>query len=75
MEKKECFCNACGRKFVASKEVLKEDGLFVKKDWGYFSNKDLQVHEFVLCERCYDEMIKKFKIPVKVSEKNEIINP
>lgn len=74
MENMECFCNACGRKFIASQDVLKEDGLFVKKDWGYFSNKDLQVHEFALCERCYDEMIKNFAIPVKVSEKSEIMN-
>ena len=45
----------------------------MKIDWGYFSNKDGETHQFCLCEDCYDEMIKKFRIPVHVSERTELL--
>ena len=35
--------------------------------WGYGSPKDSEVHEFHLCEPCYDELIKSFKVPVSVN--------
>lgn len=70
----QIYCNACGRKLKSDHGILKEDALFVKKDWGYFSKKDLQVHEFVLCEECFDEMTKKFQRPVTITDKREVLS-
>ena len=54
------FCNKCG------KEILREaDFLHVEKRWGYFSGKDNEVHEFDVCEECYDAWISDFSIPVE----------
>lgn len=66
-------CNACGRKLDVQQGVLREDALIVKKNWGYFSRKDLEVHEFVLCEACYDEMIAGFQKPVTIVPKREVM--
>ena len=37
--------------------------------WGYFSNKDNEVHHFDLCEECYDEMIAAFRTPVEIENR------
>lgn len=73
-EKKQIYCNACGRELETDHDLLKEDALFVKKDWGYFSKKDLQVHEFILCENCYDEITKKFCRQVTITDKKEALS-
>lgn len=70
MKKQKVICNKCGRELQIENGILHEDGLFVTKDWGYFSKKDLKVHKFNLCEKCYDEMIEDFVIPVEVEEKS-----
>ena len=67
-------CNKCGRKLHYKHGVLKEDALMIKKDWGYFSKKDLQIHSFALCEECYDKMIDGFVRPVEISEKKEAMS-
>ena len=54
------ICNKCG------KEISQGDVLSVDKRWGYFSDKDNEVHHFDLCETCYDEIILGFQIPVEV---------
>lgn len=72
LEKEQCFCNGCGRQ-IHRNESTCEDVFYAHKEWGYFSEKDLQVHEFVLCESCYDKMIKKFIVPVRVSQKTEVL--
>lgn len=59
-------CNKCGKEIIVKNGILVEDVLSVQKRWGYFSNKDNEVHEFDLCEECYDEWIETFKIPVEV---------
>ena len=41
-----------------------EGVLHVRKDWGFFSEKDLVRHEFDVCEQCYDKLIAEFQIPV-----------
>ncbi|WP_253288064.1 ribosomal protein S18-alanine N-acetyltransferase [Anaerostipes sp. MSJ-23] len=68
-EDKSMLCNVCGNPL---KE--KSDFIEVKKEWGYFSDKDTQIHEFKICERCYDRMIKQFEIPPRVTEKKEILS-
>ena len=68
------ICNKCGRKIKEDDSgILLEDVCEVRKEWGYFSKKDLAVHSFALCEACYDEMIKSFYVPVKEEEKSEVL--
>lgn len=73
MGDKKCLCNACGGP-IGSVGDQKRDALRVRKEWGYFSSRDLEVHEFNLCEECYAELIGGFVIPVTVSEKIEVLN-
>lgn len=73
MADKECYCNACGRKLNSREGILQEDALIIRKNWGYFSRKDLEVHELVICEDCYDSMIAGFARPVSVSPKTEVL--
>lgn len=72
MGEKERFCNCCGRKLRLGSSP-REDVFVGRKEWGYFSGKDIQIHEFLMCEKCYDEMISDFVIPVTISEKTEIL--
>ncbi len=67
------ICNSCGKELNKKGEILQEDALIVRKEWGFFSGKDLEIHEFVVCEKCYDRWIEKMKIPVSVSIKKEVL--
>ncbi len=60
------ICNKCGKEIVVKNGMAKEDTLSVQKRWGYFSEKDNEVHAFDLCEACYDELVSKFRIPVEI---------
>ena len=66
MLKRICQCNACGRQ-------IEKEALWVRKEWGYFSKRDLEVLEFAICESCYEKMIDQFVIPVKKTEKIEVL--
>lgn len=57
---KKYICNRCG------KELVQEDVLSVEKRWGYFSEKDNEIHRFDLCEQCYDEIVSTFQIPIEI---------
>ena len=59
---KDIYCNVCGKKLFVEKGILKEDAFEAKKQWGYFSKKDGMLHSFVICEKCYDDMIEKLVI-------------
>ena len=67
-------CNKCGKRVEYIDGILKEDFCYVKKEWGFFSKKDLKVHSFNLCEECYHHLIENFVIPVKISQKIEVLN-
>lgn len=72
-EKKETvtiFCNGCGKEIAVRDEMPQEDILSVEKRWGYFSDKDNEVHRFELCEECYDRMISGFVIPPEVENRD-----
>lgn len=69
-EKQFIYCNQCGQP-IANKNLPKSDYIKVRKIWGYFSNKDMQIHEFNICESCYDNMIKNFKIKPVIKKNNE----
>lgn len=74
MENKQCYCNACGRQLKYQNGILQEDVLSVKKEWGYFSNKDMDIHEFVICEDCYDKLVSGFVKDVnKVEQMSSLI--
>jgi len=66
-EKKEVekiICNKCGKEILVKNGISEEDVLSIQKRWGYFSDKDNEVHEIDLCEECYDKWIATFAIPI-----------
>ena len=75
MEKKvrEIYCNFCGKKIETTDNRKREDYLSIKKEWGYFSKKDREIHSIFLCESCYDTWTKQFKISVRVEEQTELL--
>ena len=60
------ICNCCGR------VLEQEEYINIEKQWGYFSKKDGMLHSFVICEKCYDDMINKFVIPPEITEVHEL---
>lgn len=64
-EVEKIICNKCGKEIVVKSGMTEEDVLSIQKRWGYFSNKDNEMHEFDLCEECYDQWIATFTIPVE----------
>ena len=64
-EVEKIICNKCGKEILVNNGVAEADVLSVQKRWGYFSNKDNDVHEFDLCEECYDKWIATFAIPIE----------
>lgn len=70
---KDIYCNVCGKQIKVENGIVKEDVFEATKEWGYFSRRDLEVHRFNICESCYEEMIQKFKIPVEVMNKKEVM--
>lgn len=60
------ICNQCGKEIEVVNGIAKEEVLTVEKQWGYFSDKDNEFHQFDLCEDCYDKLISSFKIPVEI---------
>lgn len=67
------YCNSCGKELKRENGILMEDAFEAIKEWGYFSNRDTQVHHFNLCEDCYDRLISGFRIPVEVKKKVEVL--
>ena len=67
------LCNCCGRELSMTGRHVAEGVLHVRKDWGFFSEKDLVRHEFDVCEQCYDKMIARLLIPVEEIEEKEIL--
>lgn len=69
----ELFCNRCGKK-IPLKNGIPQEGVFCgEASWGYFSEKDGEYHSFDLCEKCYDEWRKSFKIPVEIKKATEML--
>lgn len=66
-------CNKCGKEIFHDNKIIKEGIFSVDYKWGYFSEKDREVHSFDLCEKCYDKLIKSFLIEVDVKEENELL--
>lgn len=64
-EIKKIICNKCGKEIGVKNGIFQEDVLSVEKRWGYFSEKDNRTDQFDLCEKCYDEFVSSFSIPVE----------
>ncbi len=67
------YCNKCGKELSYSNGMFKEGVLQIIKEWDYFSKKDLEVHQFNVCEDCYERMIEDFIIPIDIKEKREVL--
>lgn len=70
---KKVVCNQCGRELKVENGYLKEECFSADYRLGYFSKEDGCRHRFDLCEACYRELIRKFKIPVERSEEQELL--
>lgn len=62
------ICNKCGREIPADNGYPEEGVFSVDYSWGYFSEKDGERHRFDLCEQCYDELLRSFRIPAEITE-------
>jgi hypothetical protein len=70
---REIICNKCGEIIAKETDCNKVDYISINKTWGYFSNKDNENHTIDICEKCYDEWIKTFKIPPTIKQNSEVI--
>ena len=66
-------CNCCGKIIKEKQGIFKEDVLEIVKDWGYFSEKDMERHHLIICETCYDKWVSGFEIPPEVAERTEAL--
>lgn len=73
MRKYSLFCNMCGKEIKMEKNVAREGVLAVEHTWGYFSEKDGEIHSFDLCEQCYDHLTAQFKIPPAIKKQTEYL--
>ena len=76
--RKNMMCNGCGKSINTGSDMDKdiiylEDFVKIRKEWGYFSKKDGETHELILCEECYDRLCKNLTIPVNVKETAELL--
>ena len=67
------ICNKCGRELTVENQIPREDYIMVRKQWGYFSEKDGKTYSFVLCEECSDRLVQSFIIPVDVQDTTELL--
>ena len=71
-ELEAAVCNCCGKSMKIQNGMLLEGICSVDTTWGYFSGKDLEKHEFDLCEECYDRITLSFAFPPEISEDTEV---
>lgn len=67
------ICNKCGKELAVQNGYLKEGCFTVDYVFGYFSKQDGNRHCFDLCEECYNEWIFAMKVPVEISQENELL--
>lgn len=67
------ICNRCEKKLVVENGMLKDSAYEGIQTFGYFSERDGVTHRFDLCEECYNEWIRMFRIPVSETENPEMI--
>ena len=67
------ICNMCKKEIKILNGMPIEDVLTVEKRWGYFSEKDGEIHRFCICESCYDRIRAGFQIPVEIETAQEYL--
>lgn len=70
---KKIYCNSCGKEIKMMNLIPVEDYIYVRKNWGYFSEVDGRTQEFVLCESCVKDMEEGFTIPSKWCDTTELL--
>ena len=65
------ICNCCGREIQITKQHPYPEYVSIRKEWGYDSPYDGEVHEIDLCQDCYAKWIRTFKFAPQV-EDNDI---
>jgi len=70
---KKIICNSCGKEIKMENGIVQEDYLSIRKEWGYFSRKDGEIHQLILCENCYDNITEMFQRPVLATEITEYV--
>ena len=65
-EVKAILCNICGKSIDQNQFGYFDEHITVEKTWGYGSPFDSETHSFEICHKCYENMIKSFKIPVTI---------
>lgn len=74
MEKRKAvYCNGCGKKLRMVQDIIREGAFFAEQQWGYFSQKDGEIHRFCLCEACYDKLCGNFVLPAEVRKVKEYL--
>lgn len=63
---RKIICNRCKKEIEVINDIPQEGVFSVENRWGYFSEKDNEIHRFDLCENCYDEWVRSFAIPVEI---------
>ncbi len=67
------LCNKCGKSIKVDNGIIMEGSFSIEYNWGFFSTKDCEHHVIDLCEKCYDEITRDFKIPVDIGDNIEIL--
>lgn len=67
------ICNRCGKKLVVKDGILREGAARFDHAWDFFSEKDGEIHHWDLCEECYDQLIREFRIAPEIEEQLEFI--
>ena len=65
--------DGCYMQLLWTKDNDREGCVSLEIPFGFFSEKDGEIHCFDLCEFCYDRMIADFQIPVEIQEATELI--
>ena len=71
METKKLLYGYWGGKRILSR--MEQDMVTVEQRWGYFSEKDGEIHRFCICESCYDRIRAGFQIPVEIETAQEYL--
>ncbi len=72
-ELSKVLCNKCGKMLKVRNGIIMEGNFSIEYNWGYFSDRDCERHIIDLCEECYNQIIKDFKIPVDIESNIEVI--
>lgn len=68
------ICNKCGRRLQEDEtEIVLEDFVLIRKEWGYFSKKDGTIWEMALCEKCFNWLEGELTVPIKKSNQSELL--